>query len=269
MGTSWLGAAGAERGQSRQAACSGLDVPGYGRVKRENCAETQVSALEGKWGEGGFLEKGQDSCGGLATPPVGGCVHWVLQSDGVWWRAHLVRRRLARGPWSSWGVWRLGAATQRAEVAWDWERPGQSKEDPRGRSLSCAVLGEAGRSRARSQLAVASWVCARAVRWAGIAGRAGPPGEADSGLWLAPVGCGSCASSSAGRAGQLRPPCTDECACTGAIGGLAGTNIGSPAGAPPVVLTMTSRQSFHSVALKAYLLSWRARVQNLVSRCEL
>ena len=101
-------------------------------------------------------------------------MRWVPLPDGVWWRAHLVRHLLACGPWSSRGVWRLAAATQCAEVAWDWGWPGQSKEDPAGRSFSCSVLGEAGRSRARSQLAVASWVCARAVPWAGIAGRGGP-----------------------------------------------------------------------------------------------
>lgn len=55
VGTSWLGAAGAERGQLRQAACTGVDVSGYGRGWREkNCAETQVSVLEGKWGRGLF-----------------------------------------------------------------------------------------------------------------------------------------------------------------------------------------------------------------------
>ena len=62
---------------------------------------------------------------------VGGCVHWVLQPGGVWWRAHLVRRLLARGAWRSRGVSRLAAATQCAEVVWDRGRPGQSREDPR------------------------------------------------------------------------------------------------------------------------------------------
>lgn len=68
-----FGGGGSQAGPVAPGNVQGVDVPGVRpRVVREgNCAQTQVSVLEGKWGRGGFLEKGQDSCGGLATPPRG------------------------------------------------------------------------------------------------------------------------------------------------------------------------------------------------------
>lgn len=114
------------------------------------------------------------------------------------------------------------------------------------------MLGEVRRSRARSQLEVSSRVCAQAVRWAGTAGRARPPGEAGFGLWLALGGCGSCLQL--GQEGwPVAPPYMDVCVYPGEISALAQTIIGSFAGAPPVVVTMTSEQSFHGVSLRANL----------------
>ena len=72
MGTSWLGAAGAERGQSVQAACSGPGrAPVRPRVVRGELRRDAGECFGGKAGEGAFLEKGQDSCGELTTPPFG------------------------------------------------------------------------------------------------------------------------------------------------------------------------------------------------------
>lgn len=66
------------------------------RVVREELRRDAGECIGGKVGEGAFLVKGQDSCGGQATPSWGRL--YALQPGGVWWCPHLVQRLLARGP---------------------------------------------------------------------------------------------------------------------------------------------------------------------------
>lgn len=172
-------------------------------------------------GEGAFLEKGQDSCGGLAPPPCGRLR--ALGSPAGWC---LVACPLGTAPPRAWSFalpGRLETCCGHAVCGGGlgpWA-PRTEQGGSSGRSSPCAVLGEIGRSRARSQLEVASRVCARAVRWAGTTGRVGPPGAAGSGLSLARGGCGGCLQL--GQEGwPAAPRCTDVCARPGETRGVSG-----------------------------------------------
>lgn len=58
------------------------------RLVREELRRDAGECIGGKVGEGAFLVKGQDSCGGQATPSWGRLC--ALQPGGVWWCPHLV-----------------------------------------------------------------------------------------------------------------------------------------------------------------------------------
>lgn len=82
-----------------------------------NCAETQVSVLEGKWGRGLFWKKGRIPVEGWRVRLVGGHVLWVLLPRDGFWRVPT----LYGASWSAvlgapGGVWRLAAATRCVKV---------------------------------------------------------------------------------------------------------------------------------------------------------
>ena len=98
------------------------------RVAREELRRDAGECIGGKVGEGAFLEKGQDSCAGLAPPPCGRLC--VLGSPP---RLCLVACPLGTGPPLAWSLVLPGCLeTSRGyAVCEGGSGPGQSREDPR------------------------------------------------------------------------------------------------------------------------------------------